>query len=79
MALAAAVVLGAVFLAAGVLKLSAVAQWQSQAAGLGVPRSVASVVPYVELVVGALLLVQLQRSVVAWVAAAVLANCTLNW
>ena len=72
MALVAAVVLGAVFLAAGVLKLSALAQWRSQAAGLGVPSSVASLVPYIELVVGALLLVQLQRSFVAWVAAAVL-------
>lgn len=64
----AAVAVAVVLLVAGVSKLAQPAQWRSQAAGLGVPSAVATVVPFVELVLGALLLVQWQRSLVAWCA-----------
>jgi hypothetical protein len=67
----ASVLLGAVFVVAGVVKLSAPGQWRTQSADLGVPRVVATVVPIVELVVGALLIAQLARRAAA-IAAAVL-------
>lgn len=59
-----------VLLVAGVSKLAQPRQWQSQAAGLGVPRFVARAVPFVEVALGACLLVQLQRQVMAWLAVA---------
>lgn len=72
MSTVAAAVLGVVFLAAAVAKLAGAREWVAQAAGLGVPRPVAVVVPYAEALLGAMLVVQLQRRVVAWVAVAVL-------
>lgn len=67
-AVVAALVVAVVLLLAGVSKLAQSEQWRSQAAGLGVPQPLAVVVPYVELMLGALLLVQLQRHAVAWLA-----------
>lgn len=66
----AAVAVAAVLLVAGVSKLAQPAQWRSQASGLGVRAVVAAAVPFVELTLGALLLVQWQRAVVAWGAVA---------
>lgn len=66
----AAVIVAVVLLVAGVSKLARPAQWRSQADGLGVLPVLAAVVPFVELAIGALLLVQLQRHVVAWFAVA---------
>ena len=66
----AALVVATVLLVAGVSKLAQPAQWQSQADGLGVPRFVARAVPFVEVALGACLLVQLQRHAVAWLAVA---------
>jgi uncharacterized membrane protein YphA (DoxX/SURF4 family) len=54
----AGVVLGLVFVAAGVLKLVAGPDWLKQAADMGVSRPIAMIVPYVEIVVGVLLAVQ---------------------
>lgn len=62
----AAVAVAVVLLVAGVSKLARPRDWRSQAAGLGVPRAIAAVVPIVELILGSLLLVQVQRHVVAW-------------
>ncbi len=76
MVAAASVALGAVFLISGVLKVSAPQQWRAQSAGLGVPRPVAAVVPFVELVVGALLVTQIARRLVALVAGALLVGFT---
>ena len=76
MIVAASVVLGGVFLLAGILKVSAPRRWRSESAGLGVPRSVAGVVPYAELIVGALLVSQVARRQVAVVAAALLLGFT---
>ena len=68
----AAVAVAAVFLVSSVAKLAAPAQWRAQAAGLGVPSTLAAVVPYAEAGLGAWLLVQWQRHAAAWVACAVL-------
>jgi uncharacterized membrane protein YphA (DoxX/SURF4 family) len=62
------VMLGAVFVVSGVAKVAAPQQWRSQSAGLGVPRTIAIVVPAIELVVGASLVAQLARRVSAVVA-----------
>lgn len=71
-----AVLLAVVFLLAAVTKLSGPTAWRAQAAALRVPSAVANVVPFVEAVLGALLLVQWQRHLVAWVAVAVLVAFT---
>lgn len=76
MIVAASVVLGAVFLLAGILKVSAPLRWRSESAGLGVPGWVAGVVPFAELIVGALLVGQVAPRQVAIVAAALLLGFT---
>jgi uncharacterized membrane protein YphA (DoxX/SURF4 family) len=68
--------LGVVFLLSGILKIASPQQWRSQSAGLGVPGFVAAVVPFAELVVGALLVTQVARRPVALVAAALLVGFT---
>ena len=77
MAVIAAVVVAGVFLLAAVTKLAGAAEWQRQALGLGVPRAVAAVVPFVEASLGALLLVQWHRAAVAWCTVAVLVAFTV--
>ncbi len=72
----AAVVVAAVLLLAGVLKLARPSEWRTQAAGLGVPHVLAAAVPFVEIGLGAALLVQWQRHAVAWVAVALFAAFT---
>ncbi|CAN5815338.1 hypothetical protein BH24ACT5_BH24ACT5_32270 [soil metagenome] len=57
----AGIVLGAVFVAAGMSKVVAHQSWPSQAAGLGVPMWLALLVPWLELVVGATVAVGLVR------------------
>lgn len=66
------VLLGAVFVISGVMKVASPRQWTAQSAGLGVPSVVAAVVPFVELAVGALLVAQIARRAVAGVAGALL-------
>jgi uncharacterized membrane protein YphA (DoxX/SURF4 family) len=68
----AAVVLGAAFVLAGASKLAAGEQWPAQARDLGAPGPVIPLVPWVELVIGALLVVQFARTVTAVVALVVL-------
>jgi uncharacterized membrane protein YphA (DoxX/SURF4 family) len=75
--IAASVVLGVVFVVAGVTKVAAPAQWRSQSADLGVPTAVATVVPFVELALGALLIAQLARTFAAIVAGLLLVAFTL--
>lgn len=77
MGVVAAVVTGLVFLVAAVTKLAAPDAWRAQATDLGVPVAVAAAVPYVEAVVGSLLLVQFQRVVMAWCAVALLTAFTV--
>lgn len=55
----ASVLLGAVFVVAGASKLAAGEQWRTDARNLGAPDIAAVVVPWTELAIGALLIVQL--------------------
>ena len=55
----AAVVVGVAFVSAGVFKLIDGPAWPKQAADMGVGRPIAVVVPWVEIVVGAVLAAQL--------------------
>jgi uncharacterized membrane protein YphA (DoxX/SURF4 family) len=75
-AVIAAVVVGGVFLVAAVTKLANPQAWLAQASGLRVPAGLAGAVPYVEAVLGALLVVQLWRHVVAVAAVALLVAMT---
>ncbi len=77
MIVVASLVLGAVFVVSGVTKIAAPSQWRSQSADLGVPGALATVVPFLELVVGALLVAQLARSLAAIVAAVLLVAFTI--
>ena len=71
------VLLGAVFVVAGVAKIAAQEQWRSQSADLGVPVAIALVMPFVEIVVGALLVGHIARREVALFAAALLVAFTI--
>ena len=55
----AAIAVGLAFVAAGVFKLADGPGWPKQAADMGVPPAVSRVVPFVEIVVGAVLAAQL--------------------
>ncbi len=72
LATVAAVVLGVAFLVAGGSKIAAGDQWPEQARGLGAPAFVLPVLPWFEIVLGAVLVVQ-----VATVVAAIVALATL--
>lgn len=76
MAVAAAVVVGVVFLVAAAAKLARPESWRSGAAGLGVPGGIAAVVPWVEVLLGAALVVQFRRDLVAWLAVGLLVAFT---
>ena len=71
------ILLGAAFLWAGALKLVQGPSWSKQAADMGVSRTVALAVPYVEVVVGALVVSQLVRPWPAVVALALLVAYTV--
>jgi len=62
--------LAAVMLLAGVSKLAG--NWRADATALGAPWWLAAPVPFVELLLGALLAAQLGRPIVAWCALALL-------
>jgi uncharacterized membrane protein YphA (DoxX/SURF4 family) len=72
LAVVASVLLGLAFVVAGGSKVAAGAAWPEQARGLGAPSFVIPVVPWFEIVLGAILIVQL-----APVAAGVVALATL--
>jgi uncharacterized membrane protein YphA (DoxX/SURF4 family) len=74
--LAAAVLLGLVFLVSGGSKLAAGPAWPDQARGLGAPSAVVPVLPWLEIVLGALLVVQLAPVLAATVALVVLGAFT---
>ena len=72
----ASVVVGAVFLVAGGSKVAAGPQWPVQARGLGAPTVLIPIVPWVEIAIGALLVVQFGRRPAAVAALGVLAAFT---
>ena len=65
MIVVASLLLGAVFLVSGVTKVSAPDEWRTESSALGVPHSIAVVVPFVELLIGALLVTQVAPRPVA--------------
>lgn len=75
-AVVAAVVVGAVFVAAGATKLMNREQWLVQAVGLRVPVALARAVPLVEVILGAVLISQLARGYVGSLAALMLVAFT---
>jgi uncharacterized membrane protein YphA (DoxX/SURF4 family) len=79
--LVAAVLLGAVFVVSGAAKLVDVDGWAAQAAGLGIPRPAAVVVPWMELPVGASVAAQLAEPVPVVIALALLVAFTsvIGW
>lgn len=76
-AVVAAVLLGAAFVVAGASKLAARESWPVQALGLGAPAWTVPLVPWIEMVIGALLLVQLFRPAMAAAAAVLLVLFTI--
>ena len=75
--LVASILLGLVFLLSGGSKLAAGPGWPEQARGLGAPSFVVPVVPWFELVLGAVLVVQLAPTLAAVVALLVLVGFTV--
>lgn len=71
-AVAAAIVVGAVFVAAGAAKIAMGPRWPAQAREFGVAPQIAQFVPWWEIVVGAFLAAQVARPITAWIAAATL-------
>ena len=76
MSAAASILLGLAFLVAGGSKLAAGPSWPEQARGLGAPAVVVPVLPWFELVLGAVLVVQLAPIAAAVVALVLLAAFT---
>ncbi len=72
----AAVLVGIAFVVAGGSKLAARESWPLQAQGLGAPSWTIPLVPWVELAIGSLLIVQLLRVPMAVLAAGLLAVFT---
>jgi uncharacterized membrane protein YphA (DoxX/SURF4 family) len=76
LAVLASAVLGVSFLVAGGSKIAAGASWPEQARGMGAPAVVVPVLPWFEIVLGAVLVVQVARVPAAAVAAVVLVAFT---
>ncbi len=75
--IAASVIVGLVFLLAGASKIAAGPEWPVQARGLGAPSFAISVVPWIEIAIGAVLVVQVARRPAALAATAMLIAFTL--
>ena len=74
--LVASVLLGFVFLVSGGSKIAAGPAWPEQAAGLGAPSIVVPVLPWAEIVLGAILVMQVAPVAAAATALVVLAAFT---
>ena len=75
--LVASILLGVVFLVSGGSKLAAGPAWPEQARGLGAPSLVVPMLPWFEIVLGAVLVTQLVPTLAAAVALLVLAGFTV--
>ena len=75
-ALVASILLGSVFLVSGGSKIAAGPAWPEQARGLGAPTVVIPLLPWVEIVLGAVLVMQLASAAAAATALAVLVAFT---
>jgi len=74
--LVASIVLGLVFLVSGGAKIAAGPAWPEQAAGLGAPAIAVPLLPWIEVALGAILVMQLAPVVAAAAALVVLAAFT---
>ncbi len=72
----ASIVLGVVVLVAGASKIAAGPEWPVQARGLGAPAITIPLVPWIEIAIGAVLVVQIARPAAAAAAIALLAVFT---
>jgi uncharacterized membrane protein YphA (DoxX/SURF4 family) len=77
LAFAASVVLGCSMCAAGGAKIAMGAQWPAEAASMGAPRPIVPVLPWIELVCGALLIAQWQRQTIALIVGVMLLGFTV--
>ncbi len=71
-AIIASIIVGVAFLVAGGAKIAAGPAWPTQARALGAPAVLIPFVPWLEIVIGALLCAQVGRPIVAAIAAAML-------
>lgn len=76
-AVACAVIVGAVFVFAGVSKMVAMTPWRTDARALGVPHGVVAVIPVYELALGLGLIFGIVTPALALIAASTLAAMTL--
>ena len=74
--LVASILLGMVFIVSGGSKIAAGPAWPEQAAGLGTPMMVVPALPWIEIVLGAILVMQLAPTVAAIAAIVVLVTFT---
>ncbi|MEI7507036.1 MAG: MauE/DoxX family redox-associated membrane protein [Actinomycetes bacterium] len=73
----ASVILGGVMCVAGGSKIAMGNRWPVEAQALGAPKSIAPIVPWIEIALGALLIVQLKPEVVGGLSVALLVAFTL--
>jgi len=73
----ASVILGGVMCVAGGSKIAMGNRWPVEAQALGAPKSIAPIVPWIEIALGALLIVQLKPEVVGALSLALLVAFTL--
>ena len=73
----ASVILGGVMCVAGGSKIAMGNRWPVEAQALGAPQSIAPIVPWIEIALGALLIVQLKPEVIGALSLALLVAFTL--
>ena len=73
----ASIILGGVMCVAGGSKIAMGKRWPVEAQALGAPKSIAPIVPWFEIALGALLIVQLKPEVVGALSVALLVAFTL--
>ena len=73
----ASVILGGVMCVAGGSKIAMGDRWPVEAQALGAPKTIAPIVPWIEIALGALLIVQLKPEVVGALSVALLVAFTL--
>jgi hypothetical protein len=73
----ASVILGGVMCIAGGSKIAMGNRWPVEAQALGAPKSIAPIVPWIEIALGALLIVQIKPEVVGALSVALLVAFTL--
>ena len=71
------VILGGVMCVAGGSKIAMGKRWPIEAQALGAPQSIAPIVPWIEIALGALLIVQIKPEVIGALSLALLVTFTL--